>query len=246
MAYHITGTISALIFLLSVAGLWAQLGFIWRRKLAFRTGASTQRPAAILSVNQFVSSFLAFYSFFLYGACLERFNHYLVWPRLIASLLTLTVLYEIMRDRREPRSILSFSFCFALLFAAPVALPLNPHAAQSGRLLSKMLIVAVTLLLAQGYTHQVAVIRRTGTTGAVSIRMHQFFLLKDVSTIVFALVMGIAAGWPLLLLSTVSAITKIITIWHFRWVRMSPLAAERRRTAAPTEQADSLRAVALE
>ena len=87
MAYHITGLISALIFLLTVSGLWSQLKFIWRRKslrTEVRTPGAVERPAAILSLNQFVSSFLAFFSFFLYGACLQRFNHYLVWPRLAA------------------------------------------------------------------------------------------------------------------------------------------------------------------
>ena len=229
MAYHITGLISALIFLLTVGGLWSQLQFIWRRKsLRKEVSGLADRPAAVLSLNQFVSSFLAFFSFFLYGACLQRFNHYLVWPRLAATALTLAVLYEIMRDRRDTRSVTSFSFCLTLLLVAPALLLVYPGAIRSGEVISKALIVIVTIVLAQGYTHQVAVIRRTGQTGAVSLRMHQFFLLKDVSTIIFALVMGIAAGWPVLLLSTVSAVTKLITIWHFRWVRLSPLASQRR------------------
>ena len=80
------------------------------------------------------------------------------------------------------------------------------------------------------------VIRRTGQTGAVALRMHQFFFLKDASTIVFAFTMGIASGWPVLLMSSVSGITKLITMWHFRWVRVSPVAQERRNSgtsAAP-------------
>lgn len=237
MAYHVTGIISSLIFLLSIGGLWVQLRFIWDRRQAFTAGTSGDRPAAILSLNQFVSSYLAFFSFFLYGACLQRFNHYLVWPRLVATILTLTVLYEIMLDRREWQSVSSFSICFALLIVASALLIVNPHAAQSGKLISQGLIVVVTVLLAQGYTHQVAVIRRNGQTGAVSLRMHQFFLVKDLSTIVFAVTMGTANGWPLLLLSTVSAITKLITMWHFRWVRLSPLALERRNQGATIPEA---------
>ena len=243
MAYHVTGLISALIFLLSIGGLWAQLRFIWHRKATFDAGDSTHRPAAILSVNQFFSSFLAFFSFFLYGACLQRFNHYLVWPRLVATTLTLGVLYEIMHDRRDWRSISSFAICLVLLVITPVLLLVHPQAAHSGKLFSQVLIVVVTILLAQGYTHQVAVIRRTGDTGAVSLRMHQFFLLKDLSTIVFALVMGIAAGWPLLLLSSVSAITKLITIWHFHWVRSSPVAHQRRNIDRAANQAENLPAL---
>src|SRR6266571_106781 len=130
MAYHITGLISAAIFLLTVGGLWSQLQFIFQRKRSFAGGNAIQRPTAILSLNQFVSSFLAFFSFFLYGACLQRFNHYLVWPRLLACLLTFAVLYEIMRDRRDAPSIASFSACLALLVVAPMLLLANPHAAQ--------------------------------------------------------------------------------------------------------------------
>src|SRR5437867_742399 len=171
MAYHITGLISAAIFLLTVGGLWSQLQFIFERKRTVASGDLAQRPTAILSLNQFVSSFLAFFSFFLYGACLQRFNHYLVWPRLLASVLTFAVLYEIMRDRRDAPSIASFGFCLALLVVAPVLLLVSPHAAQSGKFISQILIVIITIVLAQGYTHQVALIRRTGHTGAVSIRM---------------------------------------------------------------------------
>jgi hypothetical protein len=60
--------------------------------------------------------------------------------------------------------------------------------------------------------------------------LHQFFLWKDIATMAFALTMGTATGWPVLLMSTVSATTKVITLWHFRLVRRSPL-AHRRRTA---------------
>ena len=102
MTYHITGLISALIFLLTAGGLWSQLQFVWGRQREFTAGAhGAERPTAVLSLNQFVSSFLAFYSFFIYGAGLARFNHYLVWPRLAASLFTLVLLWEILRDRRD-------------------------------------------------------------------------------------------------------------------------------------------------
>jgi hypothetical protein len=229
MTYHITGLISAVIFLLTVGGLWSQLQFVWERKRKLGAGAlNGEQPTTVLSLNQFVSSFLAFFSFFLYGACLERFNHYLVWPRLVASFLTLLVLYELMVDRRDGPSIASFTACLALLLITPVLLLLNPRIAQWARLISEGLIVVVTVILAQGYTHQIVLIRRSGRTGAVSLRLHQFFFVKDISTIVFAFAMSLKAGWPLLLLSSVSALTKLATMWHFRWARLSPAAKERR------------------
>ncbi len=228
MSYHITGLASSAIFLLTIGGLWAQLRLVWQRKQSAANDTTQERPTAVLSVNQFVSSYLAFFSFFLYGACLERFNHYLVWPRLAASLLTLAVLFEIVRDRRDRVAMLAFVVCTALLVGAPLGLVTIPGAAEWGRTVSQTLIVIVTVILAQGYLHQVLMIRQTGRTGGVSARLHQFFLWKDISTIAFALSMGTSTGWPLMLLSTVSAITKLITLWHFRWVRLSPIASHRR------------------
>lgn len=233
MTYHLTGLVSAAIFLLTISGLVAQLRFVWKRQRQMgESGAASERPTAVLSVNQFVSSFLAFFSFFLYGACLAPFNHYLVWPRLAASLLTLAVLFDIMRDRRDWVSTLAFAGCTGLLAGSLLLLFAWPDAAAWVRTFSQGLIVVVTIIVAQGYLHQVFAIRRTGRTGGVSARLHQFFFLKDVSTIAFALAMGAPAGWPILLLSTVSAVTKLITLWHFRWVRLSPLARQRREAVA--------------
>lgn len=230
MSYHITGIISSAIFLLTIVGLWAQLRYVWGRKQSAASGVTEERPTAILSVNQFVSSYLAFFSFFLYGMCLEPFNHYLVWPRLAASLLTLAVLFEIVRDRRDRVATLAFAACTSLLIGGPLSLVTIPGATEWGRAVSQTLIVVATVILAQGYLHQVLVIRQTGRTGGVAARLHQFFFWKDVSTIAFALSMGTSKGWPLILLSAVSAVTKLIILWHFRWVRLSPVALQRRDT----------------
>ena len=221
MSYHLTGTISALIFLLTLGGLWAQLGWVWTRQRDFAGGRlAGERPTAVLSLNQFVSSFLAFFSFFLYGACLPRFNHYLVWPRLAAALLTLVVLYEMMVDRRDALVTMAFFAGLVMLLCAPILLWTEPELVAGARVFSQGLVVVVTVILAQGYSHQIVLIRRTGRTGAVSLRFHQFFFLKDISTIAFALTMGVAEGWPLLLMSSVSALTKLATLWHFRWARL--------------------------
>jgi len=229
MIYHLTGLISAVIFLLTLGGLWFQLQFVWDRQRAIQKEANLSEPStAVLSLNQFLSSFLAFFSFLLYGICLHPFNHYLVWTRLAATLLTLAVLYEIMRDRKAWLPVLVFVGCCALLILAPLMLLLNPPVMAWGRKISQGLILVVSVILAQGYSHQILLIRQSGQTGAVSLRLHQLFFIKDVSTIAFALAMGLASGWPVLLLSSISAITKLAAMWHFRWVRLSALARQRR------------------
>jgi len=232
MPYHIAGLANAAIFLLTLVGLGSQLQWVWQRRQRLAAGETSERPTAVLSVNQFVSSFLAFFSFFVYGACLSPFNHYLVWTRLAACILTLMVLCEIVRDRCDGRSIAALSICLILLLGVSLVLLFNPGDSDWTRTLSVSLIVVVTMILAQGYLHQVMLIRQSGRTGGVSARLHQYFFWKDASTIAFGLTMGAADGWPLLLLSTVSGLTKLITLWHFRWVRLSPLAAKR-RSAAP-------------
>lgn len=218
MSYHITGVISSAIFLLTIVGLWAQLILIWQRRK--NVGLATEQSTAVMSVNQFVSSFLAFFSFFLYGACLQPFNHYLVWPRLIAAILTLAVLVEIFRDRRDFSATLGVVSCTVMLVGSSAALVLIPDVGNFLRGFSQSLIVLATILLAQGYLHQVVLIRQTGQTGGISIRLHQFFLSKDLATLIFAATMGFANGWPVMLLSAVSATTKVVTLWHFRWVRL--------------------------
>ena len=148
-------------------------------------------------------------------------------------MLTLALLYAIMADRRNWPDRAAFFGCLALLLAVPAMFWLRPQSLLTGRFASATLIVMMTAVLGQGYLHQVICIWRSGQTGAVSLRLHQFFFLKDVATIAFALAMGLADGWPLLLLSSVSAATKLATIWCFHWVKSSPSARQRRERHLP-------------
>src|SRR5256714_4753576 len=175
MAYHITGLISAAIFLLTVGGLWSQLRFIFERKRTIASGDPAHRPTAILSLNQFVSSFLAFFSFVLYGACLQRFNHYLVWPRFLACLLTLAVLCEMMRDRRDGLSIAAFSACLGLLVAGPAVLLFNPRAAGSGEVLLQGVVVVGAGGLGRGVFCQGGGVRGGGQAGGGGLGVGLFF-----------------------------------------------------------------------
>src|SRR5688500_17666148 len=101
MRYQLIGLISAVLTLLAVTGLVVQLHLIQLRKGHFAAGRTTERPTAVMSVSRFVTSFLAFYSFYIYGGTLQPFNHYVVWPRAVALLLLLTILFEMLIDRRS-------------------------------------------------------------------------------------------------------------------------------------------------
>ena len=81
--------------------------------------------------------------------------------------------------------------------------------------------------------YQIRLIYSSGHTGAVDLKMSQFIFMMDISTIIFALSMGLADGWPLLVLAITSGVTKLIIMYLFRWVDKSPLAAKRRSTELP-------------
>lgn len=223
--YALTGALNSAFILLSVLGVGAQLRRILQRK---RDPATAAEPTAVLSLNQFSVSLLAYFGFFVYGYSLQPFNHYIVWPRLLACLVVLLILREIWRDRRSRAAAIVYGSAIVLVLAGLAGLLFGSRFVDHGRQVSAILLVVVTVLLAQGYAHQIALIWRAGRTGAVSLRMSQFILLMDCSSIAFGLAMGLAEGWPLLLLASVSALTKLAILWLFRWERSSELARQRR------------------
>ncbi|MEN5220927.1 hypothetical protein [Stenotrophomonas sp. TWI602] len=221
MFYTVAGAINTAFILLSLVGVWAQLRKVWQRRASATAGASA---TDILSLNQFTVSFLAYLSFFVYGYSIQPFNHFIVWPRLLASVLVLLILREIWTDRLSRTATASLVVACVALLCALLGLVWGQRHVDEGRVLASAMIVAVTALLAQGYAHQILLIWRSGRTGAVSLRMSQLILLMDISTIVFAFAMRLRLGWPLLLLAVVSGSTKLIILWLFRWERRSAAA----------------------
>ena len=236
-SYHIAGWISVFFFVLSLGGVAEQLRLIWRRKRRFHAALASDdatsdldRPTAVLSLNQFFASFLAFYSFLVYGLCLSPLNHYLVWTRLPATLLVACILFEIWHDRQTRLSACAFGSGAVMIIAAVGLLLAGPRLASEGRVASAGLALFAAAVFAQGIIHQILRVRQTGHTGAVSLRMHQLTTCKDASTILLAVTMPPGTGWPLMTVGAVGIVTKTVLMWHFRWTRLSPVAAERRKT----------------
>ncbi len=235
MWYAVAGSLNSLFIFVSLFGIWSQVKMVNDRKKKYvqATGLSNQdRPTDLLSLNQFTVSFLAYWSFFVYGYSIRPFNHFIVWPRMIAAALILSLLWEIYRDRKTMASRVAVLIAGILMHLGLLGLLLGASFVDEGRLVSQSLIVVITLFLAQGYVHQIKLIVESGKTGAVSLKMSQFILLMDATTIIFSFAMGLQTGWPLLFLATVSAITKLSIMWLFKWVRISPLAELRRNTLA--------------
>jgi len=198
--YHIWGIISSLLFGLTAYGLFNQLQKIYSRKaLAKSGGLAEETPCSIISSNRTFGSFAAFYGNFFLGMCLPHFDWYLVGTRFIALVLLLLTLWEIQNERKDFWSTfwlfggiaLFASSIFIILFTPEILLSLLPVA--------KTWIVLALIFLLQGYIHQIYLLRKSKLVGGVSKFMFQMFLIKELSTIAFALNIDFQDSWPLIL-----------------------------------------------
>ena len=222
--------------MITVIGMWLQLDLVIKRKKLFNHGQLKKEwPTDILSLNQISSMFFACYAFYLYGISLVPINHYLAWPRFMALMILMLLLFQVLLDRKTLLSKIIFICSVILFLSGGLLFLIKADVAYSTKGFSQMLIIISTLVLAQGYLHQILAIRKTGRTGAVSIRFHQCVFLTAVSTVAFGFVIGYSDGWPLILLGSVSATLKVITIWHFRWVRVSAVAKALREDGGELE-----------
>ena len=225
--YNLAGTLNAALVLLSLLGIFSQIRTIRLRKANPAISAKTQR----LSLNQFISSYFSYFAVFVYGYSIMPFNHYLVWSRLIACLLMLVIFYEIWHDRRTTLARTVLAITLGALMLGILGLMFGGRFSDEGRHVSTALILINALILSQGGAHQIRVILRAGDTGALDLRMNQFIFITHGSTILFALVMGLHSGWPLLVLALTGGGAKGIVMYLFRWVRVSETARQRRGLA---------------
>ena len=223
--YDFFGGLNTLCIFFSLLGVYAQLRTVLKRKT--QQLSPKESATAQLSLNQFFVSFLAYFSFFVYGYSIEPFNHYIVWPRLIAAFLVAMILYQIWHDRKNKASRLVLVIAVISLLLGGVGLFWGERYVDHGRWISTCLILVISLLIAQGYYHQIRLIVSSGVTGAVNLKMSQLIFVMDLSTIAFALSMGLANGWPLMVLAVTSGITKVMMMYLFYWVKHSPLAKQR-------------------
>jgi len=223
-AYDVFGAINTIFIFVSLYGIMSQVRTIWHRKKQKSEGGATE----LLSINQFTVSYLAYFSFLIYGYSIEPFNHYIVWPRLIATLMVGTILYEIWLDRKTKASFFVLVIAIFSLIFGMAGLFYGDTYVDEGRSVSTIIILVISLLIAQAYYHQIKLIIKSGSTGAVDLTMSQFILMMDISTIAFALSMGIDNGWPLMILAITSGITKIVIMYLFKWVKINPVAISRR------------------
>lgn len=215
MLYHLAGVISSVLFVLTWYGLWRQIGGIRQRH---RDGLI---PTQSLSLNQFGSSYFAFYANFIFGIAVEPFNHYLVWTRCGALLLTLVILWQIWQTRKTPFTGFVTLLATLALCAGFISIPFRPYPviAQIG---ANVLMLIVTLILIQGTLHQLLTLRRHRQVGALSFSLFRSILIKDVSTLLFGLTMPIAQAWPLLVLNGASVLMRGSLLLQMEYIKRHP------------------------
>ncbi len=205
MLYHILGFASAALFLLTWLGLWSQIKAMTR----FQVPVSSESDDAnhSLSLNQFGSSYFAFFSIFLFGISVEPFNHYLVWTRFGALILTLIIIWKIWQHRRTTISGYIAAIALLALIGGTLSIAFRPFPtlAQLG---ANTLMLVVTVILFQGSLHQWFVLQRRQKVGSLSFALFRNILIKDVSTLLFGLTMPLSQSWPLLILNGTSVIMR--------------------------------------
>ena len=205
MLYHILGFASAALFLLTWLGLWSQIKAMTR----FQVPVSSESGDAnySLSLNQFGSSYFAFFSIFLFGISVEPFNHYLVWTRFGALILTLIIIWKIWQHRRTTISGYVAAVALLALIGGTLSIAFRPFPmlAQLG---ANTLMLVVTVILFQGSLHQWLVLQRRQKVGSLSFALFRNILIKDVSTLLFSLTMPLSQSWPLLILNGTSVIMR--------------------------------------
>ena len=231
MTYHITGIVSTLLYGLSVFGLWIQ----WKKIRERKHMDLVEKPTAVISLNAISMAFFAYYFLFFYGFALTRFNHYLVWPRMVAITLSLMIMYEILIDRKNLSAQIAFFGCGVLSLGGLIMMIFFRPTAMKLVDVSKGTLIANTFMLAQAGLHQIILVLRSGKTGGIALRSQQLTLAKNLGNMLFGLAMGTASGWPLVLLWGTDSLFKGILIYLFRWVKISPVASRRREEKTEQE-----------
>ncbi len=224
MAYHLGGAVNGALFVLALIGLALQIAKVRRRRAAQREGPEIE-ATALLSLNYFSVSYLAYFSFFVYGFSISPFNHYLVWPRLLGCVLVLVVLLEIARDRRNRLSASAAGVAAVLLIAGLALLASGGSVGAPARVGPQLLALVATALISQSLIHQIVVVRRAGHAGAVAWPLHFLTLMKDLSTVLFGFAMGLVTGWPLILMGGAGSALKLVLLWHLYRTRLVELSA---------------------
>lgn len=216
MLYQWVGTLSSILYLGCLWGVLQQILVIQYRRRQYALGDEKRGFATrSLSVNGFSSSFLAFYSVYVYSMLMPHIDYFLFATRAIACAVTAWVLFELYRDRTTLAHRLPFWVAVGLMIASVLVLFFRESFMDTGKKLSIGMVMVATVLMFQGGLSQVLSIVRQGCTGALSLKMTGIFFLKDLCNVAFGAVLGLEEGWPIIIMGIVSAAMKLSNLILF-------------------------------
>lgn len=216
MLYSAVATISSIIYVGCLWGIAQQILTIKNRRKQYSTGGAALGFATqSLSVNGFTSSFIGFYSFYVYAILMSEIDFFILVTRLLACLMTTYVLFEIHRDRVSVSERAPFWAAIFFIMASIFLLIFRDSFLHEGKKYAIALTMFATIVMFQGGLSQILSIVRQGSTGALSAKMTLVFFLKDVTNVLFGAVIGFSEGWPLMLMGGVSASLKMTNLILF-------------------------------
>jgi hypothetical protein len=167
-----------------------------------------------ISPNQIFSSFCGVYGFFLFGIVSDPPDLFLTIPRFVAAVLIYLVVLEIYRERRDRPSTYAMRGC-TLLSVIPVALILTGvRTTTASRSLSEFVVIAATLLMAQGCIAQYRALRLSGQRGGVSFPMHAMLYAKDFTGLMFGMQLGWSA-WSIILMHLSNLVMRLPLMYRY-------------------------------
>ena len=216
MLYSVVATMSSMIYMGCLWGVVQQILIIKKRREKYTTGkASLGFATQSLSVNGFTSSFIGFYSFYVYAILMTEIDFFILVTRLLACLMTTYVLFEIYRDRLPVVERIPFQVAVFFIITSIAVLIFRDSLVHDGKKYAIALTLFATIVMFQGGLSQIVSIVRQGATGALSAKMTMVFFLKDVTNVIFGAVIGFSEGWPLMLIVRVRKKKKMINLILF-------------------------------
>lgn len=179
--YHLFGLLNSLCYLFPCYGIYLQIKKINERKLlGFKDTTEN------ISLNRLFASYLGCFANFILGLSFIDLNYYLSISRLAFCILTIYIFYQIYEDRKTNLSFNSLIFSILAIISFLALSYLNRELLIKLNFQIQIFAVFGLFYLVQGYITQIKVLYKTKKVGGLSKCMFQFFMLKEISSLIFA------------------------------------------------------------
>jgi len=210
MLVEILGLIHSLTYIAARIGTIHQIALIWKSKQKNPPGFGLN--TAQLSSNYRGSAALLFLSMILWGLSLDPIDWVVVSSRGLALLLFLFIVRELWLDRRCKIAQSWLIYCVSLTVIAAGIMILNWQWFKSLSSIFAVITVFFSFNLTWGAAHRVYKIIKARSPGKQSIVEMSFQLSKDLTGIIYGLLLGFDKMWPLVVTLFLTSFIRTINI----------------------------------